>query len=302
MKMPPSSRLLFLLFASLCAASPAVAQMPTLKYDPPAGFFGGQGWMDPQIFVDSMVEGSVEITSFRALQGDFRGTFLRTLFIDRVSPEFRQPQLLGQPAAQPVSIAGGDDALLVDFVALENFSTYFHRRLAIYARGAVAIVDTRARSADRLQFDWQSVSTMLRSMRVSSASVATGGTAAGGGASPLFAAVAGLYVGTRMMWVGNPFGAVGSGTYVLKTYWYLLSRDGRVQRGYQAPNVPDGDITRFDYESARRAAPADGGTYTVVDGHLTFLMGMETIDGDRTPSGDLSIGGSLFVNSTSSNR
>jgi hypothetical protein len=51
----------------LAASSPSSAapEMPTLKYDPPAGFSGGQGWADPQQWVDAMLEGGVDIYAFR---------------------------------------------------------------------------------------------------------------------------------------------------------------------------------------------------------------------------------------------
>lgn len=79
-------------------------------------------------------------------------------------------------------------------------------------------------------------------------------------------------------------------------YWYLLAADGRVQRGYRAPQAPNGDVNQFDFDSARREAPADGGSYTVEGTRLTFVMGMETIAAELTPDGHLVINGSLYRN------
>ena len=298
-----SSCLACLLFVGVLAASPASAQMPTLQYAPPEGFTGGQGWMDPQIFIDSMVEGSVEVSGFRPFQGDFRGTFLRTLFADRMSREFSQPRLLSPPSSQPISIPGADDAMIVSFVATQNFYTYFHTRLAVFAKGAVAIVDTRARSAERLRANLPAVSKMMESLRV--VPVAAGGPATGGGTStppPRAGDLAGLYLGSRLMFQPNPFGGVGSGTWVPGTYWYLLSPNGRVQRGYRLPQAPNGDIVRFDYDAARREAPADSGSFTVEGARVTFVMGGETLVAEIAQDGNLSIGGTLFRKSNLSNR
>jgi hypothetical protein len=57
----------------------------------------------------------------------------------------------------------------------------------------------------------------------------------------------GLYLGSRMLGGGQQ-----------SSYWYLLSPNGRVQPGHRLPRAPDGDISRLDYEAARREAPADG--------------------------------------------
>jgi hypothetical protein len=51
----------------------------------------------------------------------------------------------------------------------------------------------------------------------------------------------------------NPLGTPGSGSLEWRTEFYLLSHDGRVFRGPDLPNVPNGDISRFDYDAARGA-------------------------------------------------
>ena len=297
------------LLTSAVPGSAARAQAPTLQYTPPPGFIGGQGRADPRIFVDSMVEGSVEITGFRPFQGDFRAAALQTLFADRMSPEFGRPKLLSQPSARPVTVPGADDAMAVTFAATESFYTYFHTRIAILARGSVAVVDVRARSAERLQADLPAVTKMIESLKVVAAAggPATGGARGGAqgaaaASSPRIRELAGLYVGSRMMFQANPFGGVGSGTWVPGSYWYLLSPEGRVQRGYRMPQAPAGDISRFDYDQARREAPADGGSFTVQGAHITFVMGSDTVVADIAPDGSLSINGSPFRRSNPSNR
>ena len=270
----------------------AFAQPPALKFDPPQGFMGGQGWGDPQSFVDMMVEGGIDVYAFRPFRGNFREAFSRTLFAERMRPELSQPRVLSRSPVQPIPIPGADDALGMNFVAEENYYTYIHTRLAILARGAVAIIDIRARNAERVQANQPAVFAMLDSLSVVS------GPAAGGSGpvatSPANRTLAGLYVGARSMWQGNPFGSVGSGTWRTTTYWYLPSPDGRVQRGYRAPATVNGDLTTFDYERARQEAPADGGFYRYEQGRVNFVMGLESTVGEITPDGDLSINGELY--------
>jgi hypothetical protein len=273
------------------AAPSALAQTPRLQFDPPRGFIGSQGWVDPQSFVDPMLEGGIDVYGFRPFRGSFRDSFSGTLFAERMRPEFSQPRVLTRTAIQPIAVPGADEGLILNFVAEENYYTYIHTRLAILARGAVAIVDVRARNADRVHANQAAVLAMLESLSVvSGPAPGAGGTATAAGNR----SVAGLYVGVRSMWQGNPFGGVGSGTWRTTTYWYLLSPDGRVQRGYQAPATVNGNLATFDYERARREAPADGGFYRSEHGQVTFVMGLETAIGEITPDGHLAIAGTLY--------
>src|SRR4029453_2517526 len=75
---------------------PAFAQTPALKFDPPQGFTGGQGWVDPQSFVDMMLEGGIDVYGFRPFWGNFREAFSRTLFAERMRPELSQPRVLSR--------------------------------------------------------------------------------------------------------------------------------------------------------------------------------------------------------------
>ena len=157
------------LVVGVLAVSPASAQMPALQYNAPAGFTPGRGGVDPQVFVDPMLEGSVEVFAFRPFQGDFRTSFLRTLFAERMSPGFNNPQLLTRPVPQAVTIPGADDAMMISFTATQNYYTYVHTRLAILSRGFVAIVENRARSAQRMQANLAAVSVTYQSLRVAPA-------------------------------------------------------------------------------------------------------------------------------------
>jgi hypothetical protein len=110
-------------------------------------------------------------------------------------------------------------------------------------------------------------------------------------------AVAGLYLASTSQYRLNPFGPTGSGSWELRTEFYLLSRDGRVFRGPDLPNAPGGDISRFDYDAARREAPSASGTYTVRGREVVLKMGegqQETIVATRPEAGVLEIRGTRY--------
>ena len=75
-----------------------------------------------------------------------------------------------------------------------------------------------------------------------------------------------------------------------------MSRDGRVFFVFDLPKAPDGDISRFDYDAARREAPSASGTYTVRGREVMLKMGpeQESIVAMRPESGVLEIRGTKF--------
>lgn len=108
--------------------------------------------------------------------------------------------------------------------------------------------------------------------------------------------VAGLYLASTSQYRLNPLGTTGSGSMEWRTEFYLLSRDGRVFRGPDLPKAPGGDISRFDYDAARREAPAASGTYTVRGREVVLKMGpqQETLVVTRPEAGVLEIRGTKF--------
>jgi hypothetical protein len=69
-----------------------------------------------------------------------------------------------------------------------------------------------------------------------------------------------------------------------------------VFRGPDLPKAPEGDISRFDYDAARREAPAASGTYAVRGREVVLKMGpsQETVIATRTEAGVLEIRGTKF--------
>jgi hypothetical protein len=111
------------------------------------------------------------------------------------------------------------------------------------------------------------------------------------------ASAAGLYLATTQQFRLNPFGSPGSGSWEARTEYYLLSRDGRVFRGRDLPNAPDGDINRFDYAAAQREAPGNYGTYSVHGDRVDLRLGdapIDTISASRIDADTLEIRGTKF--------
>ena len=112
--------------------------------------------------------------------------------------------------------------------------------------------------------------------------------------------VAGLYLATTRQLRFNPFGGSGSASWEVATEFYLLSPDGRVFRGRDLPNVPSGDIGRFDYDAARLEAPGNHGAYKVQGSEVTLEFGdppHETITATRAEPDVLDIRGTRFTRS-----
>lgn len=98
--------------------------------------------------------------------------------------------------------------------------------------------------------------------------------------------VAGLYLGASMVYTPTGFMAGSK--------WYLLSPDGRAHMGLKLPKAPGGDLSRFDYDAAKREAPQYAGTYTVAGKRVTIRLGLETVTGELNAAGDLTIRGTVF--------
>ena len=104
----------------------------------------------------------------------------------------------------------------------------------------------------------------------------------------------GLYLATVRRMV---FRATGGTDWITATEFYLLSPEGRVQRGYGLPEVPGGDLRRFDYEKARRADPGNSGSYTTSGNQVTITIGEERISATLAGPDELEIRGTRFQRS-----
>ncbi|MFO1400712.1 MAG: hypothetical protein U1F30_05785 [Steroidobacteraceae bacterium] len=64
-----------------------------------------------------------------------------------------------------------------------------------------------------------------------------------------------------------------------------------------SPKTPNGDITRFDFDAARREAPQDSGSWSLEGATLTLVMGDETLVAQIEADGGLSLRGTPFSKS-----
>lgn len=276
--------------------TPAAAQSPpALRFNPRIpGFSGGAG--EPSVWIADNASAMLAIYRFRPYEGDFAGHFRRTLLRDVVH-DMQETGVAAPPAIQPVLVAGADTALMAQFV--EN---YFgvprpHLRIAILARGSVALIDYSAQGSDNYQRYLPGLVEMLKTLSVGAEAAPK---AADGVASRAMQSLAGLYLGTGQQFVPNLVGPPGSGSMFVATRFYLLSPSGRVYRGYGVPKAPNGDISLFDYDTAARADPYNSGI-VVLDGSrvvLRFAGGGapdELISPLPPPGGPLTFNGTVFT-------
>jgi hypothetical protein len=90
------------------------------------------------------------------------------------------------------------------------------------------------------------------------------------------------------------FRATGSSEWTTSTQFYLLSPDGKLYRGHGLPEVPGGNVARFDYEKARRADPGNSGTYVASGSRVTISVGDERINAALSGQDELEIRGTKF--------
>ena len=276
---------------------PAARAQPALRYDRPPGFFGGDG-DPPETWMSTNADGLITIYPFRPFAGDFRSHFVETRFAERIERD-RETRVLTPPSTDDVKVSGADAAAWSLFRADHSGYVREHGRLAVLARGQVAVVDIHSSSPEAWARNWPGALALLQSLKVLAeaprpvAPVPTPGPVG---------QVAGLYLGSTQVFQGNPMGPVGSGTWVSGTKWYLLSGDGRVQSGFRLPQVPNGEIRLFDYDEARRKDPGFGGTYSVEARQVTLSLGNETVVADLTPEGHLVIRGTVYRRSVLKDR
>ena len=293
-RLAPASCLLGALL--LLLAAPAARAQPALRYDRPPGFFGGSG-DPPDTWQSVSADGLITIYPFRPFVGDLRSHVVQTRFAERIE-NHRETRVLTPPSADDVTVPGADAAVWSLFRADHSGYVREHGRLAVLAGGQVAIVDVHSSSPEAWARNWPGALALLQSLSVvgesprSVAPIVTPGPVG---------QVAGLYLGSAMVFQGNPMGPTASGTWVSGTKWYLLSGDGRVQSGFRLPQAPNGDIRQFDYDAARRKDPGFGGSYSVEGRQVTLRLGNETVVADLTPDGDLVIRGTVYRRSALTN-
>lgn len=253
------------------------AQQPALAWQRPQGFSGGGG--DRRYsFVSSQVDATLDIYPFQAIPaGQFRQSFFRDLIV----AELREQRLGSAPGFDLIGVPGADSAVLVGFVEDYWGTPRNHLRLAVFRGGSVALVDYSAANPDSYQRNLPALQGVVQSLSVTTQSAAAT-TVTPGRAIPGGAELRGLYTASVQYFYPNMSGSVGSGSWRLRTQFYLLAADGRLYRGYDLPNAPNGDIARFDYADARLRDPQNSGTFAVSGNRVLLRMGDPNVPDEIT--------------------
>ena len=236
---------------------------------------------------------SAQVYGFRPFSGDIVQAFQMTLLRDWIAPMHREENVGAPPSFQQIAIPGAEFAVAANFVENIVGLPKPHMRLLIVARGAAAIFDASAGTAQSWQQAVPYVNAMAGTLRVEAAAAPPRLTRSDG------LAVAGLYVGMKSKYMATMVNIIGSGYWTPALHYYLFSADGRVYRAYDRLDVPGGAIAAFDFDRAERADPVSSGRYTVAGDKLLIQM-----EGNQpeTIVADVPQGGSLTINSTVYNR
>ena len=267
----------------LALALPAAAQ-PALSYDPPAGWKRGP-YNSPVVYTAPGGQAELHVYDFQRYDGDVRARLRQTRLFELIGIEHREDRPLEAPKEGELTVQGAGPVPYVTFAEQRGGVVRYHLRVAIPAPGAVALVDFHALTLDAWKRELTTMDRVFASMRV-------GGAPAAKAAVPRSAqGASGLYLATVRRMV---FRATGGSEWTTSTEFYLLSPEGRVYRGHGLPEVPGGNLARFDYEKARRADPGNSGTYTASGSRVTITVGDERISATLSGQDELEIRGTKF--------
>ena len=267
----------------LALALPAAAQ-PALSYDPPAGWKRGP-YNSPVVYTAPGGQAELHVYDFQRYDGDVRARMRQTRLFELIGIEHREDRPLEAPKEGELTVQGAGPVPYVTFAEQRGGVVRYHLRVAIPAPGAVALVDFHALTLDAWKRELSTMDRVFASMRV-------GGAPAAKAAAPRSAqGASGLYLATVRRMV---FRATGGSEWTTSTEFYLLSPEGKVYRGHGLPEVPGGNLARFDYEKARRADPGNSGTYTASGSRVTITVGDERISATLSGQDELEIRGTKF--------
>lgn len=267
----------------LALALPAAAQ-PALSYDPPAGWKRGP-YNSPVVYTAPGGQAELHVYDFQRYDGDVRARLRQTRLFELIGIEHREERPLEAPKEGELTVQGAGPVPYVTFAEQRSGVVRYHLRVAIPAPGAVALIDFHALTLDAWKRELSTMDRVFASMRV-------GGAPAAKAAAPRAAqGASGLYLATVRRMV---FRATGGSEWSTSTEFYLLSPEGKVYRGHGLPEVPGGNLARFDYEKARRADPGNSGTYTASGSRVTITVGDERISATLSGQDELEIRGTKF--------
>lgn len=253
--------------ALLAASAASQPRLPRLRYEPPAEL-QHSAIGPPENYESTRINASLQVYAFRAAAGDEAGRFRQTLLRDWIAAQYQEGQLVAPPAFGTMSVPGADAAYYAQFAEPSFAGPKPRLRVLVVARGAAAVVDAQAASAQAWQVAQASFNALIATLRVDE------GGATAGPVTPASRALAGLYVGRKPKFVSAiGAGIGGSGGFVQAVHLYLFSEDGRVYRAYDDIGAPGGDTRRFDFDAAEQADPVNSGHYVVQGARLIVTMG-----------------------------
>lgn len=268
----------------LTLALPAAAQ-PALSYDPPAGWKRGP-YNSPAVYTAPSGQAELHVYGFQRYDGDLRARMRQTRLFELIGIEHREHGPLEPPKEGELSVHGAGQIPYVTFAERRNGVVRYRLRAAIPAPGAVALVEFHALTLDAWKRELATVDKLFASMRVGQAPAAAATRPAQG--------TSGLYLATVRRMV---FRATGGSEWTTSTEFYLLSPEGKVYRGHGLPEVPNGNLARFDYDKARRADPGNSGTYSASGSRVTLTFADERISATLAGPDELEIRGTRFKRS-----
>jgi hypothetical protein len=209
-----------------------------------------------------------------------------TRLFELIGIEHREDRPLEPPKSGEIKVQGAGAVPFVTFAEQRQGVVRYRLRVAIPAPGAVALVDFHALNVDAWKRELATVDKVLASMRVGDAAPPTA-------SAPARAAqgASGHYHATLRRMVFRPSGGTD---WTTSTEFYLLSPEGKVYRGHGLPEVPGGNLSRFDYDKARRDDPGNSGTYSFTGNRVAITLGDERITATFTGPQELEIRGTKF--------
>ena len=268
----------------LAVALPAAAQ-PALSYDPPVAWKRGP-YSSPAVYTAPGGQAELHVYGFQRYDGDVRARMRQTRLFELIGIEHREHGPLEPPKAGELTVQGAGQVPFVTFAEQRNGVVRYRLRVAIPAPGAVALVEFHALTLDAWKRELATMDQVFASMRVGDAPAAAATRPAQG--------VSGLYLATVRRMV---FRATGGSEWTTSTEFYLLLPEGKVYRGHGLPEVPGGNVARFDYEKARRADPGNSGTYAASGSRVTINFGDERISATLAGPDEIEIRGTRFKRS-----
>ena len=271
--------------ALLALAVPAAAAQPSLSYEAPAGWKRGP-YSSPVVYSAPGGQAELHVYDFQRYDADVRARIRETRVFELIGIEHREDRPLEAPKSGEINVQGAGAVPFVTFAEQRQGVVRYRLRIAIPAPGAVALLDFHALNLDAWKRELATVDKVIASMRVGEAPA----PAAAAAPRPAQGA-SGLYLATVRRMV---FRATGGSEWTTSTEFYLLSPQGRVYRGHGLPEVPGGNVSRFDYDKARRDDPGNSGTYSASGNRVTLMVGDERIPATLTGPDELEIRGTKF--------